>query len=135
MNHHCKLRALSLVPAFTTVLAAQIPTDAIQFEQAALEKIGVDFAPVPPRYRSTYFSHIFSGGYAAGYYAYLWSEVLDADSVEWFKEHGGLKRENGDHFRKTLLSKGGSVDAMQLFRDFRGADPNIEPLLVRRGLK
>ncbi|MBL0029208.1 MAG: M3 family metallopeptidase [Rhodanobacteraceae bacterium] len=113
----------------------QIPTDAIQFEQAALKKIGVDFAPVPPRYRSTYFSHIFSGGYAAGYYAYLWSEVLDADSVEWFKEHGGLKRENGDHFRKTLLSKGGSVDAMQLFRDFRGADPNIEPLLVRRGLK
>jgi len=113
----------------------QIPTDAIQFEHDALKKIGVDFAPVPPRYRSTYFSHIFSGGYAAGYYAYLWSEVLDADSVEWFKEHGGLKRENGDHFRKTLLSKGGSVDAMQLFHDFRGREPNIEPLLVRRGLK
>ena len=79
------------------------------------------------------FSHIM-GGYAAGYYAYIWSEVLDADSVEWFKENGGLKRENGDHFRKTLLSRGGSVDAMQLFKDFRGRDPDVKPLLERRGL-
>ena len=114
--------------------ADQIPTDVAKFEQATLAKFGLDFAPVPPRYRSTYFNHVFSGGYAAGYYAYLWSEVLDADSVEWFRENGGLKRENGDHFRKTLLSKGGSVDAMQLFRDFRGREPKIEPLLERRGL-
>jgi peptidyl-dipeptidase Dcp len=112
----------------------QIPTDVAKFEQETLAKFGLDFAPVPPRYRSTYFSHVFSGGYAAGYYAYLWSEVLDAESVEWFKENGGLTRKNGDHFRKTLLSRGGSVDAMQLFRDFRGRDPKIDPLLERRGL-
>ena len=88
---------------------------------------------LPPRYRSTYFSHIV-GGYAAGYYAYLWSEVLDADSVQWFKENGGLTRKNGDHFRDTLLSRGGSIDAMQLYRDFRGRDPSVQPLLERRGL-
>ena len=129
------LGAAMLDQAWHQLKPEQVPKDAIAFEQATLKQIGLDFAPVPPRYRSTYFSHIFSGGYAAGYYAYLWSEVLDADSVEWFKEHGGLKRENGDHFRNTLLSKGGSVDAMQLFRDFRGRDPVIEPLLVRRGLK
>ncbi|MCC6563055.1 MAG: M3 family metallopeptidase [Xanthomonadales bacterium] len=129
------LGAAMLDQAWHQLKPEQVPTDAIAFEQTTLKQIGLDFAPVPPRYRSTYFSHIFSGGYAAGYYAYLWSEVLDADSVEWFKEHGGLKRENGDHFRNTLLSKGGSVDAMQLFRDFRGRDPVIEPLLVRRGLK
>jgi peptidyl-dipeptidase Dcp len=129
------LGAAMLDQAWHQLKPDQVPTDAIQFEQDTLKKIGVDFAPVPPRYRSTYFNHIFSGGYAAGYYAYLWSEVLDADSVEWFKEQGGLKRENGDHFRKTLLSRGGSADAMQLFRDFRGRDPKIEPLLVRRGLK
>jgi peptidyl-dipeptidase Dcp len=94
----------------------------------------VAFAPVPPRYRSTYFAHIFGGGYAAGYYSYIWSEVLDADSEAWFKRHGGLKRENGDAFRGKLLSKGGSVDAMTLFRDFYGAEPDIRPLLERRGL-
>jgi peptidyl-dipeptidase Dcp len=74
------------------------------------------------------------GGYAAGYYAYIWSEVLDANSVEWFKQHGGLTRENGDHFRDTLLSRGGSKDALELFRDFAGHEPRIEPLLERRGL-
>lgn len=108
--------------------------DVVAFEQQALEVAGVAMAAVPPRYRSTYFSHII-GGYSAGYYSYIWSEVLDADSVEWFKENGGLKRENGDHFRETLLSRGGSEDAMTLFRNFRGAAPNIEPLLVRRGLQ
>lgn len=105
----------------------------LDFEAAALKKAGVDFAPVPPRYRSAYFSHIM-GGYAAGYYAYIWSEVLDADSVEWFNENGGLTRKNGDHFRKTLLSRGGSQDAMQLFKDFRGREPDVKPLLERRGL-
>ena len=78
---------------------------------------------MPPRYRTTYFSHAFAGGYSAGYYSYIWSEVLDADSVEWFKQHGGLKRENGDHFRETLLSRGGSQDAMKLFHNFTGRDP------------
>ena len=106
----------------------------VAFEAAALKEAGVALDAVPPRYRSTYFSHIFAGGYSAGYYSYIWSEVLDADSVEWFKEHGGLTRENGDHFRASLLSRGGSVEAMTLFRNFRGADPDITPLLTRRGL-
>ena len=106
----------------------------LAYEAAVLKKAGVDFPPVPPRYRSTYFSHAFSGGYAAGYYSYIWAEVLDADSVEWFKQHGGLKRENGDHFRTTLLSRGGSQEPMAMFRAFRGADPDINPLLQRRGL-
>src|SRR2546430_3850722 len=88
---------------------SDVPKDAIAFEAEALRKAGVDFAPVPPRYRSSYFSHAFAGGYSAGYYSYLWSEVLDADSVEWIKQHGGLNRENGDHFRETLLSRGGSA--------------------------
>jgi peptidyl-dipeptidase Dcp len=113
---------------------AQIPTDVLAFEASALKDAGVDFAPVPPRYRTTYFSHSMNGGYSAGYYAYLWSEKLDADTVEWFKENGGLSRKNGDHFRKTLLSRGGTTDAMNLFKDFRGRDPIIEPLLERRGL-
>ncbi|HCN91158.1 MAG TPA: dipeptidyl carboxypeptidase II, partial [Oxalobacteraceae bacterium] len=112
----------------------QVPVDALAFESDALKQAGVDFAPVPPRYRSTYFSHVFSGGYSAGYYAYIWSAVLDADSVEWFKENGGLSRKNGDWFRQKLLSRGGSADAMDLFRSFRGRDPKLEPLLERRGL-
>ncbi|MFL6672013.1 MAG: M3 family metallopeptidase [Massilia sp.] len=113
---------------------SQIPTDVLAFEATALKDAGVDFAPVPPRYRSTYFSHSFSLGYSAGYYAYLWSEKLDADTVEWFKENGGLLRKNGDHFRQTLLSRGGSADAMDLFHNFRGREAKIEPLLERRGL-
>ncbi|MFC0135785.1 dipeptidyl carboxypeptidase II [Massilia eurypsychrophila] len=113
---------------------AQVPTDVLSFEAAALKEAGIDFAPVPPRYRTTYFSHSFSGGYSAGYYAYLWSEKLDADTVEWFKENGGLTRKNGDHFRKTLLSRGGTMDAMDMFHSFRGRDAKIGPLLERRGL-
>jgi len=103
------------------------------FEAAALKKDGIDYAPVPPRYRTPYFSHIMSG-YAAGYYAYIWSEVLDANTVEWIKQNGGLTRANGDRFRETLLSRGGSKDASMLFHDFTGHDPQIEPLLERRGL-
>jgi peptidyl-dipeptidase Dcp len=114
--------------------AAQIPTDVLGFEAKALHDAGVDFPLVPPRYRTTYFSHVFSGGYSAGYYGYLWAEKLDADTVEWFKEHGGLSRKNGDHFRKTLLSRGGTMDAMDMYRNFRGRDAKIEPLLERRGL-
>lgn len=105
----------------------------VQFEADALAAAGVDLSEVPPRYRSAYFSHIM-GGYSAGYYSYIWSEVLDADSVEWFKENGGLERRNGDHFRATLLSRGGSKEAMSLFRDFRGRDADVTPLLNRRGL-
>lgn len=117
-----------------SVEQARAITDATAFEAQALQAAGVDFAPVPPRYRSSYFAHIFEGGYAAGYYSYIWSEVLDADTVEWFKENGGLTLKNGQHFRDTLLSRGGSVDALQLFRDFRGRDADIAPLLERRGL-
>jgi peptidyl-dipeptidase Dcp len=105
----------------------------VAFEAKALETAGVALAAVRPRYRSTYFSHII-GGYSAGYYSYIWSEVLDADTVEWFKQNGGLKRENGDRFREMLLSRGGSEDAMTLFKHFRGAEPDIQPLLERRGL-
>ena len=117
-----------------TVDEVPAPNDVETFENTALEQAGVALQTVPPRYRSAYFSHIWSSGYSAGYYSYIWAEVLDADSVEWFKENGGLRRENGDHFRRTLLSRGGSRAAMDLFRDFRGAEPNVQPLLVRRGL-
>src|SRR5438045_60619 len=128
------LAATLLDQAWHQLKPSEAPNDALAFEASALKKAGVDFAPVPPRYRSTYFSHAFAGGYSAGYYSYIWSEELDADSVEWFKEHGGLNRENGDHFRDTLLSRGGSQDAMKLFHNFTGRDPYLEPLLKRRGL-
>src|SRR5216110_2807729 len=129
------LAASLLDQAWHQINPSEIPKDAMAFEAAALRKAGVDLPPVPPRYRSPYFSHAFSGGYSAGYYSYIWSEVLDADSVEWIKEHGGLKRENGDRFRQTLLSRGGSADALGLFKNFVGRDPYIEPLLKRRGLE
>ncbi len=128
------LAATLLDQAWHQLNPSDVPKDAMAFEAQALHKVGVDFAPVPPRYRSPYFSHAFAGGYSAGYYSYIWSEVLDADSVEWIKEHGGLKRENGDRFRATLLSRGGSADALDLFKNFVGRDPYIEPLLKRRGL-
>lgn len=107
--------------------------EVIEFEAQALERAGMAMDEIPPRYRVPYFSHIM-GGYSAGYYSYIWSEVLDADSVEWFLENGGLLRENGVHFRRTLLSRGGAEDAMTLFRDFRGRDADINALLERRGL-
>ena len=113
---------------------AEVPDDVVAFESAALKRAGVDFPPVPPRYRSTYFAHAFSGDYSAGYYSYFWSEVLAADSVEWFKAHGGLTRANGDRFRSTVLSRGGSKEALQLFHDFTGGDPDIKPLIRRHGL-
>jgi peptidyl-dipeptidase Dcp len=108
--------------------------DVENFEAAAIQDYGLSFEPVPVRYRSAYFSHIFAGGYSAGYYGYIWSEVLDAASVDWFKAHGGLTRSNGDKFRNALLARGGSVDSMQMFSDFTGQKPDIEPLLRRRGL-
>jgi peptidyl-dipeptidase Dcp len=108
--------------------------DVEAFEAAALERHGLALEAVPPRYRSTYFHHVFGGGYSAGYYSYLWSEVLDADTVEWFRENGGLRRENGEAFRRALLSRGGTVDPMAAYAAFRGRGPRIEPLLERRGL-
>ncbi|HEY0117529.1 MAG TPA: M3 family metallopeptidase [Cellulomonas sp.] len=110
------------------------PGDVEAFEHAALEKAGIAYPAVPPRYRSTYFNHVFSGGYSAGYYSYIWSEVLDADTVTWYAEHGGLRRENGDEFRAKVLSRGGSLDALEAFEDLRGRAPDIAPLLARRGL-
>jgi peptidyl-dipeptidase Dcp len=89
---------------------------------------------IPPRYRTAYFAHSFAFDYSAGYYSYIWSEVLDADTVEWFKENGGMTRANGDVFREAVLSKGGSVDAMEAFRSFRGREPETAALLERRGL-
>lgn len=129
------LAAALLDQAWHQIPAGTEVADALAFEAQALRQAGVAVATVPPRYRSPYFAHIFAGGYSAGYYAYIWSEVLDAESVDWFNENGGLTRANGDHFRAQLLSRGGAVDAMTLFRNFRGRDPRIEPLLQRRGLK
>ncbi|MDP1579086.1 MAG: M3 family metallopeptidase [Candidatus Didemnitutus sp.] len=111
------------------------PEAVMAFEAAALARYGVNYDAVPPRYRSPYFNHIFaSNGYAAGYYSYIWSEVLDADNVDWFKQNGGLTRANGDRYRAMLLSRGGSLDAMQMYRDFAGRKPNVKHLLDRRGL-
>lgn len=109
--------------------------DVHKFEAEALAAAGAAVPEVPPRYKSTYFAHIFqTEAYSAGYYSYIWSEVLDADTVEWFRGNGGLRRENGDWFRRQLLSRGGGIDSMEAFRAFRGREPRIEPLLQRRGL-
>jgi peptidyl-dipeptidase Dcp len=130
------LSAMILDQAWHQTAAEDLPDrpDEVEaFEAAALERAGVGYAPVPPRYRSTYFHHIFGGGYSAGYYSYLWSEIMDADTVAWFGERGGLGREAGEHFRRTLLAPGGSVDAMESYRNFRGADPDLAHLLKRIG--
>ncbi len=113
---------------------APLVTDVEAFEQAALKKHGLDLPQVPPRYRSCYFSHAWTG-YAANYYAYIWSEVMDADGFAWFMENGGLTRANGDRFRAAVLSQGGSKAEDQLYRDLTGRDPAVEPLLVKRGLQ
>ena len=111
--------------------SAEVVADAATFEEDALVEGGVASALLPPRYRSTYFHHIFGGGYSARYYAYLWSEVLDAETVDWFTGRGGLTRANGDDFRRLLLSVGGSVDALGAFRAVVGHDPDVGPLLDR----
>jgi peptidyl-dipeptidase Dcp len=100
-----------------------------------LTKYGVNYAPVPPRYRTAYFAHAWSGGYSAGYYAYLWSEVLAADAFAHMKNLGGLTYENGKMFREKILSRGGTCEVMQQYVDFRGQEPTVDALLVRRGLK
>ncbi|MBA7771675.1 MULTISPECIES: peptidyl-dipeptidase Dcp [Enterobacter] len=111
------------------------PVDDVDtFEAAALHKEGLDLPAVPPRYRSSYFAHIFGGGYAAGYYAYLWTQMLADDGYQWFVEQGGLTRENGQTFREAILSRGNSSDLAELYRQWRGHDPRIEPMLDNRGL-
>jgi len=116
-----------------------LPSDAPKqdvnaFEKATLERTKVALAQVPPRYRTAYFAHIWGGGYAAGYYAYLWAEVIDDDAYSWFKEHGGMTRQNGQRFREMILSRAGSQDLAAMYRAFRGRDPEVQPLLEERGL-
>jgi peptidyl-dipeptidase Dcp len=129
------LAAALLDMAWHSLPANTPPQEANAFEAAALKRFQIDLPQVPPRYHTTYFSHIWDGGYAAGYYAYLWSEVLDDDAFYWFKEHGGLNRANGQRFRDLVLSRGGTQDVATTFRNFRGRDPVVEPLLIERGLK
>ena len=128
------LGAAELDMLWHTLPATAAAQDPDRFEAEALRKAGVDFAPVPPRYRSSYFLHIWANGYDAGYYAYLWAEMLDNDAFQWFAENGGLTRANGDRFRKMILSRGNAGDFAKLYREFRGKDPSIEPMLKRRGI-
>ncbi len=114
--------------------ASEAPEDVEAFETAALEREQLHLSAIPPRYRSSYFAHIFGGGYAAGYYAYLWTQMLADDGYQWFVEEGGLTRENGQKFREAILSRGNSTDLAELYRQWRGHDPQIEPMLVNRGL-
>jgi peptidyl-dipeptidase Dcp len=109
--------------------------DADKFETAALDNAGVNLGYVPPRYRSGYFQHIWGNSYAAGYYAYLWTQMLSDDAFEHIKQHGGLTRENGDRFRAMILSRGNTAEPGKLYRDWRGKDPDMEPMLINRGLR
>ncbi|ONI63766.1 peptidase M3 [Leifsonia sp. ALI-44-B] len=129
------LAAALLDQAWHRITADDAVGDVESFEADALADVGLDNPAVPTRYSSAYFAHTFSGGYDAGYYSYIWSEVLDADTVDWFEENGGLTRENGDRFRRLLLGVGGSTDPLEAYRAFRGRDAVIEPLLTRRGLE
>ncbi len=115
--------------------SAPLVTDVDAFERNALQKTHVDLPQVPPRYRSSYFMHIWGNGYAAGYYAYLWTQMLADDAFAWFDAHGGLTRENGDRFRQMILSRGNTEEYGAMYRAFTGHDPEIEPMLVYRGLK
>ena len=117
-------------------LSADAPKqDADKFEMDVLTKDKINLPYVPPRYRSSYFQHIWGNGYAAGYYAYLWTQMLADDGFEWFKEHGGLTRANGDRFRQMVLSRGNTEDLAKMYKDWRGKDPSVEPMLIDRGLK
>ena len=128
------LAAAALDLQWHTLPAGTGKQDVDKFEAAALQKTGLNLAQVPPRYRSSYFLHIWSNGYAAGYYAYAWTEMLDDDAFSWFKEHGGLTRENGQRFRDMILSRGHTENYGDMFRAFTGHDPDIHPLLINRGL-
>jgi len=129
------LAAADLDMQWHTLSADAASQNVDSFEREALKKTHLDLSQVPPRYRSSYFLHIWSNGYASGYYAYLWTEMLDDDAFAWFNEHGGLTRENGQRFRDMILSRGNTQDLATIFRNFRGSDPNIGPMLENRGLK
>ncbi|MBY8881119.1 M3 family metallopeptidase [Actinacidiphila acidipaludis] len=128
------LAATLLDWAWHTLPAGTDPGDPLAFEAKALHEAGLALPAIPPRYRTSYFSHIFASQYSAGYYSYIWSEVLDADTVDWFTKNGGMTRANGDTFRRELLARGGSVDPMAAIGTVLGRAPRVEPLLVRRGL-
>ncbi|MDE1193289.1 MAG: peptidyl-dipeptidase Dcp [Arachidicoccus sp.] len=129
------LAAAGLDMEWHTLSADEKEQNTDSFETLSLKKLGTDLSYIPPRYRSSYFLHIWANGYSAGYYAYCWSEMLDDDAFAWFEEHGGLSRENGQYFRDKILSRGNSEDLATLYRGFRGHDPGIDPLLKNRGLK
>jgi peptidyl-dipeptidase Dcp len=117
------------------VLPADAPLqDSDAFEKQALAKTHMDLPAVPPRYRSSYFSHIFAGGYSAGYYAYLWTQMLDDDAYQWFDDHGGLTRANGDRFREMILSRGNTHDLAEIYLAWRGKPPTIDAMMKYRGL-
>ena len=130
------LAAAAVDQALHQLKAEQVPAakDVMAFEAAVLKKAGMDFSPVPPRYHAPYFAHIFPGGYSAGYYAYIWSDVLAKDTEQWMNLHGGLLRANGDVLRAKVLSRGFSADPSAVFREFYGKDPDVQPLLDHRGL-
>ncbi|PNW29527.1 peptidyl-dipeptidase Dcp [Formosa algae] len=126
--------AASLDMQWHTITTDNKIEDADAFEQEALKRTHLDLSAVPPRYRSSYFLHIWGNGYAAGYYAYLWTEMLDHDAYEWFENNGGLTPENGQRFRDMILSRGNTEDFEKLYHEFRGQDPDIKPMLKNRGL-
>ncbi|MEO7102592.1 MAG: peptidyl-dipeptidase Dcp [Gemmatimonadaceae bacterium] len=131
-----ELLSAALLDMSWHTLPASAPLENVDaFEAQSLKDNHVDLATVPPRYRSSYFMHIWANGYASGYYAYLWTEMLDDDAFEWFKENGGLTRANGDRFRSMVLSRGNTEDLATMYRNFRGKDPSVEPMLEDRGLK
>ena len=131
-----ELLSAALLDMSWHMLGADAPKqDVDKFEAEALKKNGTDLSYVPPRYRSSYFLHIWGNGYSAGYYAYLWTQMLADDAFAWFKDHGGLTRENGDRFRTMILSRGNTEELAKLYRDWRGRDPNVDAMLVNRGLK
>ncbi|HEV3057978.1 MAG TPA: peptidyl-dipeptidase Dcp [Vicinamibacterales bacterium] len=129
------LAAADLDMAWHTATDSSPVREVDRFEADALARAHLDVPQVPPRYRSSYFLHVWANGYAAGYYAYLWTEMLDDDAFVWFEEHGGLTRENGQRFRDLILSRGNTEDYAKMFKDFRGRDPIVGPMLVHRGLR
>jgi peptidyl-dipeptidase Dcp len=129
------IEAATLDMDWHSLPASAAPQDVDQFETAALGKMGLDIADVPPRYRSSYFLHIWANGYSAGYYAYLWTQMLDHDSYHWFMDHGGLTRANGQRFRDLILSRGHTLDYGPMFKAFYGKDPDIGPMLQEHGLE
>jgi peptidyl-dipeptidase Dcp len=128
------LAAAELDMQWHTISATTMVDSPDAFEKAALERKKIALATVPPRYRTSYFQHIWGGGYAAGYYAYLWSEMLDDDAYQWFEDHGGLTRANGERFRSMVLSKGNTEELGKMYAAWLGAEPSAEPMLKQRGL-